>query len=97
MQIDLKFDNISKIQFTTLPGNKHRMMIVLKKPTKIFERIETRYNEVPSPCMFQKLDFSQMKEQRDFPIVIPDEEKVFLNSWNYKQVILLEGDLDISI
>jgi hypothetical protein len=29
--------------------------------------------------------------------VIPDEENIFLNSWNIKQVILIEGELDISI
>jgi hypothetical protein len=57
MQIDIGFDNISKISFTTLPGNKHRMLIVLRRPAKIFEKIDTRYAEIPSPCMFQKHDF----------------------------------------
>ena len=37
-----------------------------------------------------------MPQKLDFPNVIPEEDKFFLNSWNNKQCILIQGELDIN-
>jgi hypothetical protein len=65
------------------------MLVILRKPAKFFQRSETggQFFEIPSPCMFQKHDFTDNKnplKQLEFPNVIPDGEKFFLNSWNNK-------------
>lgn len=68
------------------------MLVILRRPAKFFQKSENggQFFEIPSPCMFQRHDFTDhkskepMPKQLDFPNVIPDEENYFLNSWNNK-------------
>ena len=68
------------------------MLVILRRPAKFFQKSESggQFFEIPSPCMFQKHDFtitdtkSKMPKQLDFPNVIPDGDNYFLNSWNNK-------------
>jgi hypothetical protein len=67
------------------------MLIVLRKPAKVFKLAQTSA-ECPSPFMFVKDELEvrywpssdSNKPPEKYLVQVPDEEKLFLNSWNTK-------------
>jgi hypothetical protein len=60
-QLDVPFDNISKLQFKKLEQDQLQLMVHLRKPVKVFQREigafgsdKPQMKEAPSPMMFSQ-------------------------------------------
>ncbi|CDW76328.1 rna-dependent rna polymerase [Stylonychia lemnae] len=81
-QLDIKIDNIQTFAAQEKDNETVSILIVLKKPCIVFLK-----------------DGSKKSNMRQIfsPFVFSDSDKQFLNYWNLKQVIYLEGKFDPSM
>lgn len=101
-QLDIPFENISKLQITRLDNEDNvQLMIHVRKPVKVFQAIklgdQTQLKEVPSPLMFSKPIYEFKDHKHRLATVAPADDMVYLNSWNFKQIIYVRGKIDIAM
>ena len=101
--LDIDFENISKICMVENEKGKTnvKMLVVLRKPAKVGCISEGHFIETISPFMFSRTETQMEPQIKDKPskeliLPVPEEDFMFLNYWNLKQVIVVEGQLDIS-
>lgn len=84
--MDIMFDNVSNFACYELDDETSRMFLVLRKPCKIFKKCPTK--DPKKPYLFQEINS---------PFTFKDKGlAMFMNYWNLKQVIMLEGQLDLA-
>ncbi|TNV86912.1 hypothetical protein FGO68_gene10314 [Halteria grandinella] len=95
-QMDIPFENIAKLVFTNLDRDKYRMMVVLRKPAKVFLNENKEFLQAISPFAFRRSQKQKSWDGKEYTQYLPDSERAFLNSWNVKQIIYVEGNLQIT-
>lgn len=61
-----------------------------------YKQKDFKFLECPSPLMFQGLERLVTDAEPPYTIVTPDEKRMFMNMWNLKQVVVVEGTLPIT-
>ena len=80
-QMDISFENVARFYGNQLDDDTIQLMIFLRKPCKVFMK-----------DLGNKLSKFQEVES---PFMIRSNEKQFMNYWNLRQVIFLEGKGDL--
>jgi len=91
--MDIPFENIAKLVFSNLNRDKYRMMVVLRKPAKVFLNKNKDYILAISPFAFRRSQKAKSWDGNEYIQHLPDNERAFMISWNIKQIIYVEGQL----
>eukprot|EP00347_Sterkiella_histriomuscorum_P000757 403374620 len=82
--LDIMFDNVQKFACYEIDNETSRIFIVLRRPCLVLKNFPT--NNSKKPYSFQEINSPFSFQSK--------EKQMFMNYWNLKQVIMLEGTLD---